>query len=174
MLLCATGRAGHAEVGDHRDPRLDEFRRALDALMIDLAQQVVRDGEGATKFVEIEVEGADSQADARRLAFTIAESPLVKTALFASDPNWGRLIMAIGRAPLQRIDARRVDLYLGEVRLLHQGLPDPDYREERGQAEFSREEIRIRVNLNLGRERMRVWTSDLSHEYVRINTEYRS
>lgn len=168
-ILIASGRSG-VSVGQSNDA----FREALTRLFEKLAQSIIRDAEGATKFVEIEVEGADNEDDARSLAFTIAESPLVKTALFASDPNWGRLIMAIGRAPLQRIDPDKVDLYLGEVCLLRQGLPDPDYREERGQAEFSRQEIRIRVNLNLGRKRMRVWTSDLSHEYVRINAEYRS
>ena len=108
------------------------------------------------------------------MGFTIAESPLVKTALFASDPNWGRFIMAIGRSPVKQIDVNRIDLYLGPVRLLHRGLPDPEYRESLGQAQMSREEISIRVNLNLGEASARIWTSDLSYEYVKINAEYRS
>ncbi|MGD8420471.1 MAG: bifunctional ornithine acetyltransferase/N-acetylglutamate synthase, partial [Gammaproteobacteria bacterium] len=134
----------------------------------------IRDAEGATKFVEIRVDGAASSADARSIAFTIAESPLVKTALFASDPNWGRLIMAIGRAPVSELDPERVDLYLGQVPLLLHGLPDPAYSEERGAEEMAREEISIRVDLNLGEASARVWTSDLSYEYVKINAEYRS
>ena len=151
-----------------------EFCQALQLVFEKLAQAIIRDAEGATKFVEVNVEGAASETDARSVAFTIAESPLVKTALFASDPNWGRFIMAIGRAPLSRIDPDHVDLYLGEVRLLHQGLPDPEYSEALGQAEMSRTEITIRVNLNQGDARARVWTSDLSYDYVKINAEYRS
>lgn len=168
-VLIATGAAGVRAGPGH-----EGFVTALRQVFELLAQAIIRDGEGATKFVEVRVEGAASDADARRLAFTIAESPLVKTALFASDPNWGRFIMAIGRAPLERIDADLVDLYLGPVRLLHRGLPDPDYREALGQAEMSREEILIRVDLNLGDAAARIWTSDLSYEYVRINAEYRS
>ncbi len=168
-VLIATGASGAVVDRQHR-----EFRETLLAVFEELAQAIIRDAEGATKFVEVAVEGAANVADARSVAFTIAESPLVKTALFASDPNWGRFIMAIGRAPLSQIDPARVDLHLGPVRLLHQGLPDPDYREELGQAEMSREEITIRVNLNLGKARARIWTSDLSYDYVKINAEYRS
>ena len=166
-MLIATGAAGV-------DGNNQAFESALTELFIELAQAIVRDAEGATKFIEIQVEGAVDEADARSVAFTIAESPLVKTALFASDPNWGRLIMAIGRAPLQQIDTDRIDLYLGETRLLYQGLPDPDYEEARGQMEMSVEEIKIKVNLNLGTATAKIWTSDLSYEYVKINAEYRS
>ena len=168
-VLIATGAAG-VDVDRHHA----EFFKALKGLFEQLAQAIIRDAEGATKFVEVSIEGAASEADARSMAFTIAESPLVKTALFASDPNWGRLIMAIGRSPVESIDIDRIDLYLGAVRLLHQGLPDPEYRESLGQAEMSREEISIRVNLNLGEASARIWTSDLSYEYVKINAEYRS
>jgi len=168
-VLVATGASG-VEIDDGDS----EFHAALQRVFEELAQAIIRDAEGATKFVEISVEGAASVADARSVAFTIAESPLVKTALFASDPNWGRFIMAIGRSPLSRIETDRIDLYLGSVRLLHQGLPDPEYRESLGQSEMSREEISIRVNLNLGDDSARIWTSDLSYEYVKINAEYRS
>ncbi len=168
-VLIATGAAGVDVDRNH-----GEFFAALKDLFEQLAQAIIRDAEGATKFVEISIEGAASEADARCMGFTIAESPLVKTALFASDPNWGRFIMAIGRSPVESIDIDRIDLYLGSVRLLHQGLPDPDYQESLGQAEMSREEISIRVNLNLGAARARIWTSDLSYEYVKINAEYRS
>lgn len=168
-VLIATG-GSTVEVDRYHEP----FCEALQAVFEKLAQAIIRDAEGATKFVEIVVDGAIDEADARSIAFTIAESPLVKTALFASDPNWGRFIMAIGRSPLTQIDTERVDLYLGSVRLLHQGMPDPDYREALGQAEMSRAEIRIRVNLNLGDAAARIWTSDLSYDYVKINAEYRS
>jgi glutamate N-acetyltransferase/amino-acid N-acetyltransferase len=168
-VLIATGASG-VEI----DRNHTEFEAALRSLFEQLAQAVIRDAEGATKFVEITVEGAASEADARRMAFTIGESPLVKTALFASDPNWGRFIMAIGRSPVERIEVDRIDLFLGPVRLLHHGLPDPDYREALGQEQMSREEITIRVNLNLGEASARIWTSDLSYDYVKINAEYRS
>ena len=168
-VLIATGAAG-VEV----DRSHSQFYGALQQLFEKLAQAIIRDAEGATKFVEIRVEGAASEADARRMAFTIAESPLVKTALFASDPNWGRFIMAIGRSPVEHIDIDRIDLYLGPVRLLHRGLPDPEYSEALGQEQMSREEITISVNLNLGDGGARIWTSDLSYDYVKINAEYRS
>lgn len=168
-VLIATGASGIGVDRNH-----DEFFAALRRVFEQLAQAIIRDAEGATKFVEITVVGAADEADARSIGFTIAESPLVKTALFASDPNWGRFIMAIGRSRVRQIDVDRLDLYLGPVRLLHRGLPDPEYREELGQAEMSREEISVRVDLNLGDASTRIWTSDLSYEYVKINAEYRS
>ena len=168
-LLIATGASGVVV-----DAGGGELVDALRAVFVELAQALVRDAEGATKFIEVDVCGAANDADARSIAFTIAESPLVKTALFASDPNWGRFIMAIGRAPVSRIDITRVDLHLGDLRLLHRGLPDPDYREARGQAVMSEAEIRVRVDLGIGDGAARIWTSDLSYEYVRINAEYRS
>ena len=168
-MLIATGESG---VDVSRDHAL--FLDALREVFEQLAQAIIRDAEGATKFVEVSVDGASSEADARSIAFTIAESPLVKTAVFASDPNWGRFIMAIGRSAVSQIDVDRLDLYLGSVRLLHRGLPDPDYREELGQAEMSKSEISVRVDLNLGESGARIWTSDLSYDYVKINAEYRS
>jgi len=168
-VLIATGASG-ASV----DMQQDDFMQALRDVFERLAKAIIRDAEGASKFVEIRVDGAADEEDARRLGFTIAESPLVKTALFASDPNWGRLIMAIGRAPLLKIDPDRVDLYLGQVPLLRDGLPDPDYREEKGAAAMAGEEITIRVDLKLGDGSACIWTSDLSYDYVKINAEYRS
>ena len=168
-MLIATGVSGVEVSRDHAI-----FFDALRNVFEQLAQAIIRDAEGATKFVEVRVDGAASEADARSIAFTIAESPLVKTAVFASDPNWGRFIMAIGRSAVSRIDVDRLDLYLGPVRLLHRGLPDPDYREELGQAEMSKSEINVRVDLNLGEAGARIWTSDLSYDYVKINAEYRS
>lgn len=168
-VLIATGASG-APV----DSRQDDFRHALQSVFERLAQAIIRDAEGASKFVEIRVKGAVNESDARLLAFTIAESPLVKTALFASDPNWGRLIMAIGRAPLSKIDPDRVDLYLGRTALLRDGLPDSGYCEEQGAAEMAQQEISIRVDLKLGDASACIWTSDLSYDYVKINAEYRS
>jgi glutamate N-acetyltransferase/amino-acid N-acetyltransferase len=150
------------------------FVEALTRVFEQLAQAIIRDAEGATKFVEIEVRQAPSAADAREVAYCIAHSPLVKTALFASDPNWGRILAAIGRAPVDSLDIDLIDLYLGETCLLRQGLPDPGYTEAKGQAAMSGEEISIRVNLNQGGGAARVWTSDLSYDYVKINAEYRS
>lgn len=151
-----------------------DFVAALNRLLLNLAQSIIRDAEGATKFVEIEVQHAASQQDAREVAYTIGQSPLVKTALFASDPNWGRILAAIGRARIDRLDISRVDLFLGDTCLLRNGLPDPLYTEQQGQREMDSEEIRILVSLNQGNEMARIWTSDLSYEYVKVNAEYRS
>ncbi|MBT8436974.1 MAG: bifunctional glutamate N-acetyltransferase/amino-acid acetyltransferase ArgJ [Gammaproteobacteria bacterium] len=150
------------------------FVAALTQVFEHLAQAIIRDAEGATKFVEIEVQQAASLADAKQVAYCIAHSPLVKTALFASDPNWGRILAAIGRAAVDSLDINLVDLYLGDTCLLRQGSPDPDYTEAKGQAAMSGEEISIRVKLNQGEDTARVWTSDLSYDYVKINAEYRS
>jgi glutamate N-acetyltransferase/amino-acid N-acetyltransferase len=139
-----------------------------------LSQSIIRDAEGATKFVEIEVQQARSETDAREVAFTIAHSPLVKTALFASDPNWGRILAAVGRAKIDTLNIDTVDLFLGDTCLLRNGLPDSDYREELGQAEMDRENIRISVSLGQGESKATVWTSDLSYDYIKINAEYRS
>lgn len=168
-VLIATGASGVRV-----DQAQDEFTKALHHVFTWLAQAIIRDGEGATKFVEIRVDGAASTRDARELAYTVAHSPLVKTALFASDANWGRILAAIGRAPLNDLDIDKIDLYLGETRLLHRGIPDAAYTEEQGQAEMALDEITIRVDLNIGDAAARIWTSDLSHGYVTINAEYRS
>jgi len=168
-VLIATGKSGVSVDESHA-----EFVSALIDVFQHLAHSIIRDGEGATKFVEIRVDGADSKSDARALAYTIAHSPLVKTALFASDANWGRILAAIGRAPVDGIDIGRIDLFLGEVCLIKGGLPDPDYREQRGQAEMSKQDIVIRVDLNQGAYSTVVWTTDLSYDYVKINAEYRS
>ena len=168
-LLMATGASG---VPVNRGN--EQFVNSLLEVFQHLAQAIIRDGEGATKFVEIRVNGADSDSEARQVAFTVANSPLVKTALFASDPNWGRILAAIGRAPVEHMDIEKTDLFIGEVCLIRQGLPDADYTEAAGQAVFDQQEIIITVDLNLGDSSAVVWTSDLSYEYVKINAEYRS
>lgn len=168
-VLVATGRSSVKITASSSD-----FVEALTQVFEQLAQAIIRDAEGATKFVEIEVQQAPSAADAKEVAYCIAHSPLVKTALYASDPNWGRILAAIGRAPVDSLDIDLVDLYLGDTCLLRQGLPDPEYTEAKGQAAMTGEEISIRVNLNQGGGAARVWTSDLSYDYVKINAEYRS
>ena len=170
-VLAATGASG-VSVGE--GTALDVFQAALDEVCMLLAQAIIRDGEGATKFVTIDVVGAVSEEEARRVGFTVAHSPLVKTALFASDPNWGRILAAVGRAGVEDLDVGRIDIYLDDVRIVQGGGRDAAYTEAQGQAVMEREEIAIRVELNRGEACARIWTSDLSHEYVRINAEYRS
>jgi glutamate N-acetyltransferase/amino-acid N-acetyltransferase len=168
-VLIATGASGVPVNQQHQ-----EFTQALKEVFILLAQSIVRDGEGASKFVEIRVEQAGSSDDAKAMAYTIAHSPLVKTALFASDANWGRILAAVGRAPIEQLDINKVNLYLGDVCLIEAGNPHPDYNEQRGQQEMNKQDIEIRVNLNLGKHSATVWTTDLSYDYVKINAEYRS
>jgi glutamate N-acetyltransferase/amino-acid N-acetyltransferase len=168
-ILIATGQAGVEVKAETSD-----FIQALIRVFKYLAQSIIRDAEGATKFVEIEVKNALSLEDAREVGYTIAHSPLVKTALFASDANWGRILAAVGRARIDTLDVSRIDLYLGNTCLLKNGMPDSEYREELGQLEMNKEEIKITVDLNQGRYRASIWTSDLSYDYVKINAEYRS
>ncbi len=168
-VLVATGASGVRVSAKHAD-----FVTALTQTFQQLAQAIIRDAEGATKFIQIDVQQALSVADAREVAYCIAHSPLVKTALFASDPNWGRILAAVGRAQVDSLDIDLVDLYLGDTCLLKQGLPDLEYTEVKGQAAMAGDEIKIRVNLNKGNGDARIWTSDLSYEYVKINAEYRS
>lgn len=164
LLLFATGAAGNAAVTRADDPRLSDFRAALDDLLIELAQLVARDGEGANKLVTVEVEGAESDASAHRIAMSIANSPLVKTAVAGEDANWGRVVMAVGG----------LAIWFGDVRVAVQGARDPDYSEEAASAVMRRPEITVRVELGLGQGRARVWTCDLTKAYVAINGDYRS
>ena len=167
-VLIATG-ASQVRV----DAQHEAFMQVLSEVFVTLAQSIIRDGEGATKFIEIKVTGAVTESDARTLAYTIAHSPLVKTAMFASDANWGRILAAIGRAPVD-LQIECVDLYLGEVCLISKGLPDEHYTEGKGRIEMQKQEIKISVNLNSGTEMATIWTTDLSYDYVKINAEYRS
>jgi glutamate N-acetyltransferase/amino-acid N-acetyltransferase len=141
---------------------------------VPLAQAIARDGEGATKFITIRVSGAADEAEAARVAKCIAHSPLVKTAFFASDPNLGRLIMAIGNAGVTGMDVSRVSIWLGDVRVLHNGGRDPAYREEDGARVMQPAEIEVRVALGRGSAQATVWTCDFSYDYVKINAEYRT
>ncbi len=168
-VLIATGASGVRV--SHRE---GEFVAALTEVFEQLAQAIIRDGEGATKFVTIEVRQALSEDDAKEIAYCIAHSPLVKTALFASDANWGRILAAIGRARVDSLDIERIDLYLGATCLLRNGLPDSGYTEAMGKAEMDEEAITIRVDLKQGSASARIWTTDLSYDYIKINAEYRS
>ncbi|MDG1904316.1 MAG: bifunctional glutamate N-acetyltransferase/amino-acid acetyltransferase ArgJ [Arenicella sp.] len=174
VVLSATGKAGHALLYDSSSDDAKAFYVAVHDVLLDLAQAIIRDGEGATKFVTVEVKGGKLQSDCEEIAYSIAHSPLVKTAMNASDPNWGRLLMAIGKAPTKYFDIDVLNLAINGLALIERGQPHPDYSEEQGQREFQKEEITISVDLNLGGESYTVWTSDLSHEYVRINADYRS
>lgn len=171
-VVAATGVSG-VQVADG-DANGEMFREALFSLMRELAQAMIRDGEGATKFVTISVEEAGSVGEAREVAFTVAHSPLVKTALFASDPNWGRILAAVGRAPIDTLNIAAVDIWLDDVAVIRGGEPAPDYSEEKGQAVMNRDDIVIRIALGNGDQNTTIWTSDLSYDYVKINADYRS
>lgn len=176
VLLFATGGAaerGVAPVKDAADPALVPFAEALHSLMLELALAVVKDGEGLSKFVTVEVLGAEDDRAARRIAFAIANSPILKTAIAGEDPNWGRVVMAVGKAgePAER---DRLTIYFGDIRVAHQGERDPSYDEALTTAYMRGDEILIRVDLGLGRGKATVWTCDLTKEYVAINGDYRS
>ena len=176
MLLFATGAAakrGAPEIDSARDRRLKDFRRALDDVLRDLAFQVVRDGEGARKFIEVRVSGAASAAAAKRVALSIANSPLVKTAIAGEDANWGRVVMAVGKAG-ERAERDRLEIRFGDIRVAHKGRRDEAYDEKTVSDYMKRPEIAISVDLKIGRGEARVWTCDLTKEYVAINGDYRS
>ncbi len=170
LILMATGKSGVAL----DDTNQSQIIAAINAVCQHLAQSIIRDAEGATKFVTIKVEAAPDYAYAREIAYSVARSPLVKTAFFASDPNWGRLVMAIGKAPVKNLDVSKLALWLGETQLLQNGEPLETYTEDQGQKEMDKDEISVVIRLNAGNASATVWTSDLSHEYVSINAEYRS
>ena len=148
--------------------------QAVQSVCAELAEMIVRDGEGATKLVRVRVASAASDGEARRVAYTVAHSPLVKTALFASDPNWGRILAAVGRAGVDGLDIDRIRIWLGDVCIVSGGGRDPGYTEEAGQAVMAAEEIVIRVDLDRGESQVQVLTCDLSYDYVKINAEYRT
>jgi glutamate N-acetyltransferase/amino-acid N-acetyltransferase len=176
LLLFATGaaaRRGSPRIEDARDPRLAPFRRALNRILKNLALQVVRDGEGARKEIEISVAGARSSRSAKRIALAIANSPLVKTAVAGEDANWGRVVMAVGKAG-EPADRDRLSIFFGDIRVAHAGERDPGYSEEQTSQYMKRDAIRIGVDLGLGSGKATVWTCDLTKEYVAINGDYRS
>jgi glutamate N-acetyltransferase / amino-acid N-acetyltransferase len=174
FVLIATQQAGHARINslDSADGRV--LRQAVIAVAQQLAQAIVRDGEGATKFIAIHIDGGRDEDECKKVAYAIAHSPLVKTAFFASDPNLGRILAAVGYAGIDDLDQSRIDLFLDDVHVARQGGRHPGYREEDGQRVMKRSEINVRVNLHRGSACTTVWTCDLSHDYVSINADYRS
>lgn len=170
VTLVATGTTGAVVNEANRD----RFQQALDQVCRELAQAIVRDGEGATKFITIAVEGGASSDECLAVGYTVAESPLVKTALYASDPNWGRILAAIGRAGVSGLDVDGVSVWLDEVLIAENGGRAATYTEQAGQAVMDREDITIRIHLGRGEASETLWTCDFSHEYVTINAEYRT
>lgn len=176
LMLFATGAAaedGQVRVETADDPRLSSFRSALNAVLKDLAIQVVRDGEGATKMLEITVTGAESDAAAKRIALSIANSPLVKTAAAGEDANWGRIVMAVGKSG-EMADRDKLAIWFGDVRVAVDGERDPAYSEEAASNVMKQQDIPVKVDLGLGSGKATVWTCDLTKEYVAINGDYRS
>ena len=172
-VLVASGCSSAPELVAGTD-NLEKFVVALNQVMLELAQSIIRDGEGATKFVEVQVTNASSVKDAKEIAYTVAHSPLVKTALFASDPNWGRILAAVGRADISELDINKLSIYLDDVCIVENGGRAKSYTEQAGQQVMSKDEIVITVDLDTGLDKASVWTSDLSYDYVKINAEYRS
>lgn len=170
-VLVATGRSG---VRIESGQALAAFTEALNAVLISLAQQIIRDGEGATKFVTVQVEGGQDEAECRRVGFAVAESPLVKTALYASDPNWGRILAAIGRAGVDDLDVTGVSVHINGVLIAERGGRAVSYTEEAGVQVMRQQDITIAIGLGRGEAAARLWTTDFSEEYVRINADYRS
>jgi glutamate N-acetyltransferase/amino-acid N-acetyltransferase len=173
LMLFATGAAGGPRIETADDPRLGGFTAALENLLVDLAQQVARDGEGARKFVTVRVTGATDDASARRIAFSIANSPLVKTAIAGEDANWGRVVMAVGKAG-EPADRDRLAIWFGDVRVAVEGARDPAYDEAQASAVMKRDSVEVRADIGLGTGEATVWTCDLTKEYVAINGDYRS
>ncbi len=174
FMLIATNRAGHAPIDSLQSADGRALVDALAAVARQLAQAIVRDGEGATKFITLRVEGGRDAGECRQVAYAIAHSPLVKTAFFASDPNLGRILAAIGYAGIGDLDQNAIELYLDDVHVVRAGGRHPDYREEDGQRVMRQSEIAVRVALGRGAACDTVWTCDLSHDYVTINADYRS
>ena len=174
FILIATGRADAPEVSDPKSAGYAALAEGVTAVAVDLAQAIIRDGEGATKFITVRVEGGRNEEECRKAAYAIGHSPLVKTAFFASDPNLGRILAAVGYAGIADLAVEKVDLYLDDVLVVKNGGRSPGYREADGARVMKQSEITVRVMLNRGAAAATVWTCDLSHDYVTINAEYRT
>ena len=172
FVLIASGQSGIAL--ERNSPDFLKFKNGLTELAVFLAQAIVRDGEGASKFISVNVNGGESVQACRQVAYTIAHSPLVKTAFFASDPNWGRILAALGRSELEHLDIHKVNISLNDVCVIKQGELNPDYTEQKGRTVMAQEEISINIALGRGDVSAQVWTCDFSYDYVKINAEYRS
>lgn len=172
-MLVATGQSS-VQINEADKAALSAFKHALQALYLHLAHEIILDAEGATKFITIAIQGGANEDECLEVAYTIAHSPLVKTAFFASDPNWGRILAAIGRAEIKDLDVSLVSIFLDDVCIVKSGAVNPGYTEEQGGSVMAQARITVRVDLGRGGAEASVWTSDLSHEYVRINAEYRT
>lgn len=173
-MLMATGQAALPAVNSCDGELYDGLYQAVEAVFTELAQLLVRDGEGATKFVTVEVVGGQTERECEQVAYAIGQSPLIKTALFASDPNWGRIVAAVGYAGIADLDPATVSVHLGDVLIVDKGQRAKSYTEEQGQAVMNESDIRIRVDLGRGGADYRLWTTDFSHDYIKINAEYRT
>ncbi|MCG8294979.1 bifunctional glutamate N-acetyltransferase/amino-acid acetyltransferase ArgJ [Pseudomonas entomophila] len=173
-MLIATGKADVPEVTEASGALFEALKKAVFEVCMEVAQAIVRDGEGATKFVTVQVNGGGNHQECLDVGYAVAHSPLIKTALFASDPNWGRILAAVGRAGVPALDVSLIDVYLDNVCIASQGGRSPSYTEEQGSAVMAQEEITIRIELGRGQCSETIWTTDLSHEYVKINAEYRT
>ena len=173
-VLIATGKSGAPVVTSEDDPLYGYLLKTVSEVMLSLAHQIIRDGEGATKFIKVAVEGANTSPEALKIAYSVADSPLFKTAMSASDANWGRILMAVGKTDIADLDVTKINVYLGDVCIVENGQRAAGYSEAQGAAQVEKEEIDVLIELNRGDVTETVWTSDLSHEYVRINAEYRS
>lgn len=173
-MLVATGKAALPEIAEASGELFAKLKQAVFEVSMEVAQSIVRDGEGATKFVTVLVNGGANHQECLDVGYAVAHSPLIKTALFASDPNWGRILAAVGRAGVPDLDVSKIDVFLGPVCIASQGGRAASYTEEQGAAVMAEEEIEIRIELGRGSCSETIWTTDLSHEYVRINAEYRT
>ncbi|HGM5583135.1 TPA: bifunctional glutamate N-acetyltransferase/amino-acid acetyltransferase ArgJ [Pseudomonas putida] len=173
-MLIATGKANLPEVTEASGALFEALKKAVFEVCMEVAQAIVRDGEGATKFVTVQVNGGGNHQECLDVGYAVAHSPLIKTALFASDPNWGRILAAVGRAGVPELDVSLIDVYLDSVCIASKGGRSPSYTEEQGSAVMAQEEITIRIELGRGQCSETIWTTDLSHEYVKINAEYRT
>jgi len=173
LVVTATGKAAMEEISSITDPRAAAFTEALHGVMLELAHLVVRDGEGATKFIEITVNGAENNAAAKTVGLAIANSPLVKTAFAGEDPNWGRIVMAVGKAG-EAADRDRLSISFGDILVADKGWVSPDYREDDGAAYMKAQDLSVTIDLGVGEGSATVWTCDLTHQYITINADYRS
>ncbi|AIN62103.1 bifunctional glutamate N-acetyltransferase/amino-acid acetyltransferase ArgJ [Pseudomonas soli] len=173
-MLIATGKADVPEVTEASGALFEALKQAVFEVCMEVAQAIVRDGEGATKFVTVQVNGGGNHQECLDVGYAVAHSPLIKTALFASDPNWGRILAAVGRAGVPELDVSLIDVYLDSVCIASKGGRSPSYTEAQGSAVMAQEEITIRIDLGRGQCSETIWTTDLSHEYVKINAEYRT
>ena len=173
VLLAATQKANHDLISKYSDKRLKEFKNTLSSLMLELAKLIVKDGEGASKFITINVTGAHTKKSAKKIAFSIANSPLVKTAIAGEDANWGRIIMAIGKSG-ERADRDNIKIYIGDELVTYKGMIYEDYSEARATKHLKQSEVNLSIDVGVGKYCGKVYTCDLTHKYIDINADYRS